>query len=171
MANRRPRTVPYRRKREQKTDYKKRLRILLGNKPRLVVRITNQRVIAQLIEFTTTGDKVVAAVDSFGLKKLGWSHSCRNLPAAYLTGMLIAKKGLQKGCQEAVLDTGFKLAQKQGRLFAFLKGVLDGGLPVPHGGENIFPTEERLMGKHLKSGSSAEQTAAQFAQIKQKIAQ
>jgi len=169
MANRRPRTVPYRRKREQKTDYKKRLKTLLGNKPRVVVRVTNQRIIAQVVKFTTSGDKVLAAVDSFGLKKLGWTNSCRNIPAAYLTGLLVAKKALQKDCREAVLDTGFKIAHTQGRLFAFLKGVLDGGLHVPHGGENVFPTEERLMGKHLKSGSSAEQTAAQFTQIEQKI--
>ncbi len=169
MAHQGPRTVAYRRKREQKTDYKKRLKTLLGKKPRLVVRFTNQKIIAQVIEFTTAGDKVVAAVDSSRLKKVGWGHSCKNIPAAYLTGLLIAKEALRKQCSGAVLDTGFKIVQKQGRLFAFLKGVLDGGLQLPHGAEDTFPEEDRLMGKHLKSSRSAEQVIKEFTQVKQKI--
>ena len=49
MANRKPKTVLYRRKREKKTNYAKRLTLLLSRKARLVVRFTNQRVIAQLV--------------------------------------------------------------------------------------------------------------------------
>ena len=88
MVNRKPRTVPYRRKRENKTNYLKRLKLLLSRKGRLVVRFTNRKVVAQLVEFTPKGDKVLVATDSFALRKLGWQYSCKNLPAAYLTGFL-----------------------------------------------------------------------------------
>ncbi|MBU1974265.1 MAG: 50S ribosomal protein L18, partial [Nanoarchaeota archaeon] len=55
MARRKPKQVLYRRKREGRTNYAKRLTMLIARKTRLVVRLTNQRVIAQLIEFTPQG--------------------------------------------------------------------------------------------------------------------
>ena len=64
MVSRKPRTVPYRRKRENKTNYLKRLKLLISRKGRLVVRFTNKRVLAQLVEFTSKGDKVLVGVDS-----------------------------------------------------------------------------------------------------------
>lgn len=149
MANRKPKTVLYRRKREKKTNYAKRLTLLLSRKARLVVRFTNQRVIAQLVSFTTKGDEILVATDSFTLKKLGWNYSCKNAPAAYLTGLALAKKAAEKGVKEAILDTGFKTPLHGGRAYAFLKGCLDGGLEVPHRAEKIFPAEERISGKHI----------------------
>lgn len=159
MAKLSPRTVPYRRAREQKTNYKKRLHLLLSGKPRLVVRLTNQRAIGQLVSFETKGDRVLAAADSFSLRKLGWTHSTLNLPAAYLTGLLLGKKGLAQGCTEAVADTGSRHPAKKGRMYAFLKGVIDAGITIPHD-PAIFPPEDRLQGKHLKSSITAEFSAA-----------
>jgi len=191
MATKKPKTVLYRRKREQKTNYQRRLKLLLSGKPRLVVRFTNSKIIAQIIEFTTSGDKVLAAVDAFALKKLGWNYSCKNIPAAYLTGLLLSKTAQEKNCKEVILDTGLKTALGKSRIYAFLKGVLDAGLTVPYGNEKIFPNEERLSGKHitdfasqlkgnkelyernfsryLKSNSLPEQIAEDFKMIKQKI--
>ena len=163
MAKNSPRTVPYRRVREQKTNYKKRLALLLSGKPRLVVRTTNSRVIGQLISFHVQGDKIIAAADSFSLRKLGWSGSTMNTPAAYLTGLLLGKKGLAHGCKEAIVDTGFRSPAKKGKIYAFVKGVLDAGIIIPHD-PGIFPEQDRLQGKHLKSAISA-----QFTSVEQKI--
>ncbi len=150
-----PQTVPYRRKREQRTNYRKRIRLLLSGKPRLVVRITNQKIIAQLIEFAPHGDKVVAGLDSFCLRQMGWpasSASCKSIPAAYATGILTGKEAVRKGYQEAILDTGFKSAVRQGRIAAFLKGAVDAGMKIPVTSDTgeIFPSPERLNGQHLK---------------------
>ena len=155
MAKLSPRTVPYRRAREQKTNYKKRLHLLLSGQPRLVVRLTNQRVIAQLVSFDVHGDKVIAAADSFSLRKLGWTHSTLNVAAVYLTGLLLGKKGLAKECTDAVVDTGFRHPAKKGRTYALVKGVIDAGIRIPHD-PNIFPAPDRLQGKHLKSTAAAE---------------
>lgn len=165
MARRKIKTVLYRRKREQKTNYKKRLHLLLSKTPRVVVRFTNTRVIAQLVEFTPAGDRVLVGLDSTALKKQGWTHSLKNSPAAYLTGLLFGKTALGKGQKEGILDTGFRTPLHKGKTYAFLKGVLDSGFEVPHGGEEVFPHEDRIQGKHienLKNGSSVED-------IKQKI--
>lgn len=150
-TSRKPKTVFYRRKRENKTAYSKRIKLLLAGKERLVVRLTNQKVIAQLIEFTVKGDKVLVGIDSLALKKLGWNYSCKNVPAVYLTGLLVGKAAVKKGHKEAILDTGFRTPLHKGKLFAFMKGVLDAGMQIPHGDKDIFPSEERLTGSHVKN--------------------
>ena len=160
MAKNSPRTVPYRRARKQKTNYKKRLSLLLSQKPRLVIRLTNQRVIAQLVTFSPLGDKVLAATDSYALRKLGWTNSTINIPAAYLTGLLLGRKGLGRGCTEAIVDTGFRKPAKQGKMYALVKGVIDSGIIIPHDSD-IFPAPDRLQGKHLKSVISVQFTATQ----------
>jgi large subunit ribosomal protein L18 len=164
MATRKPRTVLYRRKREGKTSYSKRLKLIKSSKSRLVVRFTNQRVIGQVIDFTETGDHVIAGVDSFSLKKEGWKHSGKNLPAAYLTGLMLGKSALKADCKEVILDTGFKSFLKGGKVAAFLKGVVDSGLNVPHGSDDIFPSEDRILGKHINDNLSTD-----VEKIKQKI--
>ncbi|HLC88565.1 MAG TPA: 50S ribosomal protein L18 [Candidatus Nanoarchaeia archaeon] len=168
MLTRKPKPVLYRRKREQKTDYGKRLHLLLANKPRLVVRMTNQKLIGQLVEFTPQGDKVLESVDSFALKKLGWTHSCKNFPAAYLTGLLLGRKIQKRKIKEAVLDTGFINPLKKGKIYAFLKGGIDGGLNVPHH-PDILPDESRVKGKHIQNKAKPEEIAGLFEQVKKKI--
>ena len=171
--SRKPKPVQYRRRRESKTNYKKRLHLVLSQKPRLVVRFTNQQIIAQVISFNPVGDKVLAAVNSFSLKKLDWIYSCKNTPASYLTGLLIGKKALAAGVKEAIFDTGFKTPLQKGKSYAFLKGVLDSGLEVPHGDESIFPSEERISGEHLaeylKSSNKPGKIPVKFAEVKRKI--
>ncbi len=172
MKNLKPRTVLFRRKRELKTNYKKRLSLLMGQKPRVVVRFTNQAVIAQLVRFQATGDVVIASVDSRKeLNALGWNYSAKNVPASYLTGLLFAKKVLAQKITEGVFDTGFKQPMKGGKCFAFLKGVVDGGLRVPHSSEVVGVDAGRLQGKHIEQyvqqtqGKQAQgKNRAQFAQ-------
>jgi large subunit ribosomal protein L18 len=58
------RTVPYRRKREGKTNYKKRLEYLKSKSTRLVIRKTNKHVIMQLVQYHPDGDHVLIGVSS-----------------------------------------------------------------------------------------------------------
>ena len=128
MANRKPKTVSFRRKREQKTNYTKRLYLLMSRQARLVVRLTNTKIIAQLVTSTSSGDVVVVAVDSGRLVKLGWNYSGKNIPAAYLTGLLLAKLALKKGVKEGILDTGFRYPILLVKSMQFSKELLMGGL-------------------------------------------
>jgi large subunit ribosomal protein L18 len=140
--------VPFRRRREGKTDYRRRLKLLLSGKPRLVVRLTNRRVICQVIGFDAKGDRTLASADSRELQKLGWKGGA-NTSAAYLAGYLCAKKALKAGVSEAVLDIGLHTPTKGSRVFAALKGALDAGLTIQHNPE-VLPPEERIRGKHLE---------------------
>lgn len=49
---------------------------------RLVVRITNQRVIAQIASSTLTGDKILECADSTDLAKYGLTAGLKNYSAA-----------------------------------------------------------------------------------------
>ncbi|MBS3116184.1 50S ribosomal protein L18 [Candidatus Woesearchaeota archaeon] len=172
MKRNKPQTVFYRRKREGRTNYVKRLHFLLARKPRLVVRFTNTKIIAQVVSFETSGDRILVGIDSTQLQKYDWSYSSKNLPAAYLTGVLIGKKGVEKGIKEVILDAGLITPLHKGKIYAFLRGVLDGGLNVAHGEEKIFPSPSRFKGEHiasyLASSPEKERTSPQFAQYLKK---
>jgi large subunit ribosomal protein L18 len=140
--------LPYRRRREGKTDYKLRRALVKSGKPRAVVRLTNQYVTVQITDATITGDLVRAAASSKELPSLGWKGALGNLPAAYLTGALAARRATAKGIKEAILDIGLKGATKGSKLFATLKGLADAGLTVPHSPERL-PSMERIGGSHI----------------------
>ncbi|MCS7386274.1 MAG: 50S ribosomal protein L18 [archaeon GB-1867-005] len=140
--------VPFRRRREGKTNYRKRLKLILSGKPRLVARKTNNYIIAQVIEARVEGDAVLAAAHSKELRNFGWLAACDNTPAAYLTGLLAGYKALKAGVEEAVLDIGLHRPIKGARIFAVLKGAVDAGLQVPHT-EEILPSEDRIRGEHI----------------------
>lgn len=138
--------IPYKRKREQKTDYKKRLALLKSRMPRVVVRKFNKNIVAQIIEYDEAGDKVTCFAHSKELEKYGWKHSKNSVPASYLLGMILAKKTKVK---EAVLDTGLQTPTKGSRIFACVKGCIDGGMKIPQS-EEAMPSQERLVGKHIQ---------------------
>lgn len=140
--------VPYRRKRQGRTNYRKRLTLLISKKPRLVIRPSLNHIAMYIISFKPQGDFISAAANSRELKSLDWKFHAASIPAAYLTGMLVAKKALKAGIKEAVLDIGFKSPTKGAVLFAALKGAVDGGLTIPHSGE-VFPDEKRIRGEHI----------------------
>jgi len=142
--------VPFRRRREKKTDYYRRRRLVLSGKPRLVIRPSTRHVVAQIIEAYPSSDATVVSSHSSELSSFGWRGSTGNLPAAYLTGLLLGLRARSKGVGEAVLDAGVKKPVAGSRVYAVLKGVLDGGLAVPHG-EEVFPSEDRIRGEHVAS--------------------
>lgn len=140
-------TVPYRRKQEGRTDYRKRLILLKAKLPRLVVRKSNKHILAQLIEYGVTGDKVIFTVKSTELKKYGWEMNTGNIPSAYLTGLVLGVKAKGK---QAILDMGLQSPISGSRIFAALKGAVDGGLEVALS-EEIVPPQDRLSGKHIST--------------------
>lgn len=140
--------VAFRRRREGRTDYRTRLALVKSGEPRLVVRKSHRTITVQFIDFDEKGDVIRAAATSKDLAQHGWTTSTGATPAAYLTGLLAAKRAKSKGISRAVLDIGRNEPTKGGRLFAALKGVLDGGIQVPHSKE-VLPDEKRLAGGHL----------------------
>ena len=182
--------VPFRRKREGKTNYKKRLKLLLANKPRLVIRPSLKNISAQIIEYHPKGDTVLVDAHSSQLKGYDWKYSKGNVPAAYLTGLLLGIKAKEKGIKEAILDMGLYSSVKGSRIFACLKGILDAGLDIPHS-KDVLPQEQRIKGEHvikyaaqlkkdkekyekrfssyLKSNLDPEQITTKFEEVKNKI--
>ena len=164
------RTIRYRRKRDGKTNYKKRLSLLKSRENRLTIRKTNTQIILQIIKYETDGDKPLITVQSNQLKKQGWKHSTKNLPAAYLAGLMLAKKAQEKGIKKAILDIGLQTPMKGNRIYSALKGVIDGGLEVP-ANEEIFPPENRLKGEHVSSYLEKHKTITQdFEKLKAELA-
>jgi large subunit ribosomal protein L18 len=129
--------VPLRRRREGKTDYQARKALVLSGKPRLVARNTVKNVIAQIVVAKPRGDEVLVTAHSRELKKYGWKAPTRNIPAAYLTGLLCGLKAQTKGVEEAILDIGLIAPTKGAKIFATLSGVLDAGVDVPHSEEKM----------------------------------
>jgi len=140
--------VQFRRKREGKTNYRKRLKLLRSGKPRLVVRISLKHVTAQIIQATPKGDVVLASAHSKQLDKLGWKDGESNMPASYLVGLLCGYRAVKSGVKESMLDLGMHVPTPGSKVFAVLKGALDSGLQIPHDDE-VLPSEERLNGSHV----------------------
>lgn len=142
------RIVPHRRRREGKTNYRKRLDLLKSRQMRLVVRKSSKNIYCQLVSYETKGDKTMASSSSKDLAKFGWSSHSGNLPAAYLTGLLLGSRAKKANLGNAILDKGLYETVHGTRLFATLKGAIDGGLEIPHS-EEAFPSAERVSGKHI----------------------
>lgn len=158
--------VKYKRRRQGKTDYRARLRLVKPDKNkynthkyRLVVRFSNKDVTAQIVYASIAGDVVVAAAYSHELPNYGLKVGLTNYAAAYCVGLLVARRVLTKfnladtyaGQEEpdgedynvepaddgprpfyCLLDTGLKRTSTGSKVFAVLKGALDGGLDIPH---------------------------------------
>jgi len=139
-----------RRRLECKTDYVLRLNILKSKLQRIVIRRTNKYFIAQIVDSVAAQDKVVLGVTSKDLVDHGWDSkavgSLKSIPAGYLTGYLLAKKA-KSG--EYIIDLGMAKNHKGGRLYSVIAGLVAGGLKI-HASEEVFPSEERLMGEGLK---------------------
>lgn len=88
---------------EGKTDYYARKRLIIQaknkyNTPkyRLVVRITNHKVIAQIVSAEIIGDRVLCSATSAELPRYGVKLGLTNYAAAYCTGLLCARRLLTK---------------------------------------------------------------------------
>jgi large subunit ribosomal protein L18 len=165
MAKGKSRIVPHRRRREGKTDYRKRLAMVKSGKLRFVVRRSNSGMLCQIVQYESKGDKTLVHADAFEIKKMGWTGPTGNIPAAYLTGMLCARRAVEKKITEAIFDMGLYRNTKGSRMFAALKGAVDGGLDIPHS-EEVLPGEDRLKGAHIANG---EKLAKEFDDVKKKL--
>jgi len=93
----------FRRRREGKTDYYARKRLVAQEKNkyntpkyRFVVRFTNKDIITQITYAKMNGDVVLCAAYSHELPKYGMSIGLTNYAAAYATGLLLARRVLTK---------------------------------------------------------------------------
>ena len=140
--------VPMRRRREVRTDYHQRLRLLRSGKPRLVARKSNKHVTAQFVTTDASGDRTLASAHSSDLSEFGWKAATGNIPAAYLTGLLAGRRALAADVESAVLDIGLNTATPGNKLFAVQEGAIDAGLDIPHN-EVVFGDWERTRGEHI----------------------
>lgn len=140
------------RRTQGKTNYTKRKKLLKSGKPRLVVRISNNQVTAQIVKYAPEGDKTLAHAVSTELKEKGWEEHTGNAKSAYLTGYLCGKRAKKEGVDQAVLDIGLHTPIENSNVFYALKGAVDAELDVPHSEENLpeTPEEAEKFKKQLK---------------------
>lgn len=149
MAHKSTFLTKFRRRRENKTDYKKRITMLKSGLPRLVARRYLRNFSVQLITNGKNGDITIASAFSKELSGFEWKAHCGNLPAAYLTGLLAGLRAKEKKIEAATLDIGLVSPKHGSGVFAALKGALDAGLKIAHD-EKALPKQERIEGKHIE---------------------
>ncbi|XP_014087556.1 large ribosomal subunit protein uL18 [Bactrocera oleae] len=95
--------VKFRRRREGKTDYYARKRLIFQDKNkyntpkyRLIVRLSNKDITVQIAYARIEGDRVVCAAYSHELPKYGVKVGLTNYAASYCTGLLVARRILHK---------------------------------------------------------------------------
>lgn len=140
--------IQLKRKRAGKTNYRKRLKLLMSGKPRLVIRKSLNNMMVQIIKYYPKGDKVILCAHSRELNKFGWTINKGNIPAAYLTGFLLGIKAKGKGVDDIIVDAG--LEKPSSKIYAALNGVLDAGLKIPHS-KDILVDDKRVRGEHIKN--------------------
>ena len=140
------------RRKQCKTDYKKRIELLKSGKPRVVFRKSNKYFVSQYVESNQAQDKIILGVNSKNLLTKGWPEkakgSLKSLSAAYLTGYLIGKQIIRKKLETPVCDFGMVRMLHGSKVFAFLKGMIDAGVKIKC--EKGFPDEERIKGRDMK---------------------
>jgi large subunit ribosomal protein L5e len=158
--------VKYKRRREGKTDYYARKRLIVQDKNkyntpkyRLIVRLSNRDITVQVAYSRIEGDHIVCAAYSHELPRYGIKVGLTNYAAAYATGLLLARRLLKKlhldklyqgnaeingdeynvedvekgpGAFRCYLDVGLNRTTTGARVFAAMKGAVDGGLNIPH---------------------------------------
>ncbi|KAE9587845.1 putative ribosomal protein L5 eukaryotic/L18 archaeal [Lupinus albus] len=94
--------VKFKRRREGKTDYRARIRLINQDKNkyntpkyRFVVRFTNKDIVAQITSASIAGDNVLAAAYAHELPHYGLQVGLTNYAAAYCTGLLLARRVLK----------------------------------------------------------------------------
>lgn len=127
--------VYFRRRREGRTNYAKRLALVKSGTTRMVVRKTNSAIIVQFIDFAFNGDNTLVTVHSKKLTELFSWPAKRNIYTAYLAGLYAGSEAKKKKVTEFVLDIGLQRPTKGSVLFAALKGAVDAGLKTAYSEE------------------------------------
>lgn len=152
--------VYFRRRREGRTNFVKRLALIKSGKTRMVVRKSNYGVLVQFVNFSPEGDRTLLTVSGTHLAKQYKWPSKRNVWTAYLAGLMAGKLAQKKGVKEFVLDIGMHIPSKGSILFAALKGAADSGLLANYDSEKV--PEEKLANPPDKYKSA-------FAEVKAKL--
>lgn len=143
--------VKFKRRREGRTDYYARKRLIVQDKNkyntpkyRLVVRFSNKDITAQIAYARIEGDVIVCAAYAHELPRYGVKVGLTNYSAAYCTGLLLARRLLKKlnldGIYEGQKDvTGeyYCVEEADGQPKPF-HAVLDVGLYRTTTGARIF---------------------------------
>lgn len=158
--------VKFKRRREGVTDYYARKRLVVQDKNkyntpkyRMIVRFTNKDVICQIAYARIEGDVIICAAYAHELPRYGVKVGLTNYAAAYCTGLLLARRVLQKykldsiyegndnidgdeylvesedgkpGAFRCYLDVGLARTSTGAKVFGAMKGAVDGGLEIPH---------------------------------------
>lgn len=143
--------VKFKRRREAKTDYYARTRLILQDKNkyktpkyRLVFRKTNRDLILQIVAADIDHDKIIASAYSHELPKFGVKVGLTNYAAAYATGLLLARRVNAKfkldyegvtDIDGAIYDIEDDFEDDKAQAF---KAVLDVGLQRTTTGARIF---------------------------------
>jgi len=141
--------VKFRRRRECKTDYYARKRLITQDKNkyktpkyRFVVRFTNKDIVCQIISSDLTHDAVLSAAYAHELPRYGVKLGLTNFGAAYCTGLLLARRVNSKfslkydGPAKVTGEQFIVEAQEDGpRPF---KALLDVGLARTTTGSKVF---------------------------------
>ena len=135
--------IPYKRKREGKTNYPKRLQMLVSRKHRLVIRKTLAGMIVQVVSYEPNGDKILVSAYARDLKKHGVPKINSNITIAYLTGFLCGVRAKQNKITSGIVDLGLQKAHPKGKLFAAVRGLRDAGIDVA-ADEKMFPDDSRI---------------------------
>jgi len=161
-------------------------------KYRLVVRISNKDIICQIIYATLNCDRVLTCAYGKELKqeRYGIKAGNHNYAGAYATGLLIARRVLKHLKLDTVypgkekldgtwymvkevagqrrpfivlLDIGLARSTTGAKVFAVLKGAVDGGLEIPHKTKRLAghngdtgKFDAKILRKHIFGGHVAE---------------
>merc|ERR1711939_42000 len=150
--------VKYKRRREGKTDYYARKRLVTQDKNkfgtpkyRFVVRFTNKDIICQVVSSKIKGDICHCAAYCVGLlcarrllKKLGLDTKfvgTEEVTAEYEDCYVHNEEDEGEDAQNAfhaLLDVGLKRTTLGSKIFAAMKGAFDGGLEIPHNQKKFY---------------------------------
>jgi len=142
--------VKFRRRREGKTDYRARTRLITQDKNkystpkyRLIARKTNKDIIAQIAYPTIKGDRVLTAAYAHELPRYGIKLGLTNYAAAYATGLLLARRhlatiGLASKYQGKVDVDGADYTVEAAEGPRPFKALLDVGLARTTTGARVF---------------------------------
>merc|ERR1712196_118564 len=149
--------VKYKRRREGKTDYYARKRLVCQDKNkfatpkyRFVVRFSNKDIICQVISSTLKGDLTHCAAYAHELPRYGLKVGLTNYSAAYCVGLLCARRLLKKlGLDETFVGNEEVTAEFDEDTTCFWHNedeegpsafhcLLDGGLEIPHNEKKFY---------------------------------
>ncbi len=159
--------VARRRRRENKTDYLRRIKLLKSRSPRIVFRKTNKYVLAQYVKTREAQDRIEFGMSSKKLLDYGWpkefKNSLKSIPASYLLGLLVGNKIIKDKLKTPIPDFGMLRMVHKTKVYGFLNGLIDSGVKIKYQ-KGVFPDEPKIKGKYLKKDFSKK-----FGEIKSKI--